>query len=105
MAAMQFDPLPETVYVAVFMRGLRTGVARTEVFRAHPSTFEEAVNIAHNADHNFRSARIGWNGYNSSFARATSAIIQATVILNQWVLAMLKMKVKRSFMLKSNERK
>ena len=29
MAAMQSDPLSETVYVTVFMEGLRTGVART----------------------------------------------------------------------------
>lgn len=72
MAAMQSDPLPETVYVTVFMEGLRTGVARTEVFRVHPSTFEEAVSVAQNAEHNFKSARLGWNGYNPSFARAAS---------------------------------
>ena len=47
MDAMQSDPLPETVYVTVFLEGLRTGVARTEVFRVHPLTFEEAVSIAH----------------------------------------------------------
>ena len=69
---MQSDPLPETVYVTVFMEGLRTGVARTEVFRVHPSTFEEAVSIAQNAENNFKSARLGWNGYSPSFARATS---------------------------------
>ena len=46
MDAMQFDPIPETVDVTVFMEGLRTGVARTEVLRVHPSTFEEAVSIA-----------------------------------------------------------
>ena len=39
MAAMQSDPRSETVYVTVFMEGLRTGVARTEGFRVHPSTF------------------------------------------------------------------
>ena len=73
MAAMQSDPLPETVYVTVFMDGLRTGAARTEFFRVHPSPFEEAVSIAQNAEHNFKSARLGWNGYNPSYARATSA--------------------------------
>ena len=73
MAAMQSDPLPETVYVIVFMEDLRTGVARTEIFRVHPSTFEEAVSISQNAEHNFKSARLGWNGYNPSFARATFA--------------------------------
>ena len=46
MASMQSDPLPKIVFVAVFMEGLRTGVARTEVFRVHPFTFEEAVSIA-----------------------------------------------------------
>ena len=46
MAAMQSDPLPETVYVTIFMEGLRTGVARTEVFQVHPHTFEEKVSIA-----------------------------------------------------------
>ena len=29
---MQSDPLPKTVYVTVFMKGIRTGVARIEVF-------------------------------------------------------------------------
>ena len=38
MTAMQSDPLPETVGVTVFMEDLRTGVARTEVFRVHSST-------------------------------------------------------------------
>ena len=33
MAAMQSGPLPEVVHVTIFMEGLRTGVARTEVFR------------------------------------------------------------------------
>ena len=73
MTAMQSDPLPETVYLTVFMEGLRTGVSRTEVFRVHPSTFEEAVSISQNAEHNFKSAGLGRNGYNPSFARATSA--------------------------------
>ena len=45
MAAMQSDPLPGTVYVTVFMEGLRTGVSRTDVFRVHPSTFEKAVSL------------------------------------------------------------
>ena len=56
MASMQSDPLPETVYVTVFMEGLRTGVARVEVFRVHPSTFEETVSIDQNAESNFKSA-------------------------------------------------
>ena len=73
MDAMQSEPLPETVYVTVFMEGLHTGVARSKAFRVHTSTFEEAVSIAQNAEHNFKSARLGWDGYIPSFARATSA--------------------------------
>ena len=56
MASMQSDPLPETVYVTVFMEGLRTGVARVEVFRVHPSNFEETVSIDQNAESNFKSS-------------------------------------------------
>ena len=72
MATMQSGPLPEAVHVTIFMEGLRTGVARTEVFRVHPSTFEEAVRIALIAEHNFKSDRLGWNRYNPSSARANS---------------------------------
>ena len=46
MAAMQSDPFADTVYVTGFMEDLRTGVARTDVFRVHPYTFEEATSIA-----------------------------------------------------------
>ncbi|KAG4040567.1 hypothetical protein PC123_g23899 [Phytophthora cactorum] len=42
------------------MEGLCTSADRTEVFRVHPSSFEEAVSVALNAEHNFRSARPGW---------------------------------------------
>ncbi|KAG3077171.1 hypothetical protein PI124_g16267 [Phytophthora idaei] len=53
-------PLPEAVVLTVFMVGLRTSSARTEVFHVSPSSFEEAVSVALNAEHNFRSARPGW---------------------------------------------
>lgn len=62
IAAMQLAPLPEEVLVTIFMEGLRTGVARTEVFRVHPPTFEEAVDIALNAESNFKAARYGSHG-------------------------------------------
>ena len=71
LAAMQQDPLPEEVRVTIFMEGLRSGVARMKVFRVHPQTFEEAVDIALNAEFNFKAARYGTHGYNqSSFDRA-----------------------------------
>uniref|UniRef100_A0AAV1UTS9 Uncharacterized protein n=1 Tax=Peronospora matthiolae TaxID=2874970 RepID=A0AAV1UTS9_9STRA len=60
---MQLDPLPEQVRVTVFMEGLRTGIARTEVFRYHPSTFEEAVDISLHAEFNFKAARYGTHGH------------------------------------------
>ncbi|CAI5730810.1 unnamed protein product [Peronospora farinosa] len=65
IAAMQQNPLAEEVRVTIFMEGLRTGVARTEVFRVQPSTFEEAVSIAFNAEFNFKSARYGLPWYQS----------------------------------------
>ena len=57
LAAMQWDHLSEEVRVTIFMEGFRTGVAQTEVFRVHPSTFEAAVDIALNAEFNFKAAR------------------------------------------------
>ena len=35
-------------------------MARTEGFRVHPSSFEEAVKVALNAEFNFRSTRPVW---------------------------------------------
>ncbi|KAG3241788.1 hypothetical protein PI124_g13365 [Phytophthora idaei] len=60
IAGAAADPLPEAVTLTLFMEGLRTSAARTEVFRVHPSSFEEAVSVALNAEHNFRSAKPGW---------------------------------------------
>ncbi|CAI5704108.1 unnamed protein product [Peronospora effusa] len=66
IAAMQQDPLAEEVRVTILMEGLRTGVARTEVFHVQPSTFEEAVSIAFNAEDNFHAARYGLTWHNSN---------------------------------------
>ena len=77
---MQSDPLPEAVHVTIFMKGLHTGIARTEVFRVHPFTFKEAVRITLNAEYNFKSARLGWNGYNPSSARENST---STPVVNR----------------------
>ncbi|ETV89017.1 hypothetical protein H257_00421 [Aphanomyces astaci] len=40
------ESLPEPLRVTVFMDGLNQGPARTQLFRAYPDTFEEAVRIA-----------------------------------------------------------
>ncbi|KAG3162506.1 hypothetical protein PC128_g20591 [Phytophthora cactorum] len=61
IAGTAADPLPEAITLTVFMKGLRTSAARMEVFRVHPTSFEEAVSVAWNAEHNFRSARPGWH--------------------------------------------
>ena len=76
--------------MTIFMEGLRTGVAGTEVFRVHPSTFEEAVKIALNAEHNLKSARLGWNGYNPSSARANSTSTSAVSRLEPMDLSLLR---------------
>jgi hypothetical protein len=73
IAGMVSDPLPEAVTVTIFMEGLRTGVARTEVFRVHPASFDEAVNVALNAEFNFKSARLGWSTYQASSSSNTDA--------------------------------
>ncbi|ETI39953.1 hypothetical protein F443_14519 [Phytophthora nicotianae P1569] len=46
IAGMAVDPLRELVTVSVFMEGLRTSAARTEVFRVHPTSSVENVNVA-----------------------------------------------------------
>ena len=70
IAGMASDPLDEAVTTTIFMEGLRPGCARTEVFRMHPTSFEEAVDIAMNAEFSFKSSRLGWN---SSYASTSGA--------------------------------
>ena len=43
--------------MTTFMEGIRTGIARTEVFRVRPSTSEEAVDALLNAEFNFKAVR------------------------------------------------
>ena len=66
-------PLPEMVLVTIFMEGLRTGVARTEVFRVYPTSLEAAVDIALNVEFNFKAARFGTHGYNPNSANFFSS--------------------------------
>ena len=67
---MVSDPLAEAVKTTIFMEGLCLGVARTEVFRARPPTFEEAVKVAQMAEFNLQSARLGVRG---SYPRSSSS--------------------------------
>ena len=54
---MHQDPVQEAMVVTIFMGGLSEGVARTELFRSHPETFEQAVTIALRAEFNHKYAR------------------------------------------------
>ncbi|KAG3088311.1 hypothetical protein PI125_g18394 [Phytophthora idaei] len=49
------------VTLTVFMEGLRTSAARTEVFHVHLTSFEEVEGVVLNTEHKFTSARPGWH--------------------------------------------
>lgn len=51
------DPPSESTQVTHFMRGLRTGHVRDEVYRHCPDTFDEAVRLALDAEFNFRQQK------------------------------------------------
>ena len=54
---MHQDSVQEAMVVTIFMGGLSEGVARTELFRSHPETFEQAVTVALRAEFNHKSSR------------------------------------------------
>ncbi|GMF56586.1 unnamed protein product [Phytophthora fragariaefolia] len=91
IAGMAVDPLPEAVTVTVFMEGLRTGVTRTEDFRTHPSSSEEAVNVALNAEFNFKSLDLD----------GTRPTLIHRRVPSPWISATLRMR-KLSFLLRSS---
>ena len=55
------------------MGGLNEGVARTELFRSHPATFEGAVAIALRAEFDFKSARVSTPVSRSNYWNASVA--------------------------------
>ncbi|KAG3119025.1 hypothetical protein PI124_g3233 [Phytophthora idaei] len=55
IAGTAADPLSEVVTLTVFVEGLRTSAAPTEVLCVHPTSFEEATNV----EYKFRSVRPG----------------------------------------------
>ena len=67
---MQLNHLAEEVKATIFMEGLRTPVVRTEVIGLHPSTFEEAVDVALNAEVNFKADRYGTQYQNAITAES-----------------------------------
>uniref|UniRef100_H3H1J0 CCHC-type domain-containing protein n=1 Tax=Phytophthora ramorum TaxID=164328 RepID=H3H1J0_PHYRM len=50
------NPLPEDVKTTVFMDGLKVGPARTQLFRVHASTMEEAIKIALQEEYSHKQA-------------------------------------------------
>ena len=82
--------------MTIIMEGLRTGVARTEVFRVHPSTFEEAVSII--------SSRPDLAGMGTTLAlrEQTPRVLRSVIGRNRWISAMLKTEVKLNFKLLSS---
>lgn len=63
------DPPSESTKVTHFMRGLRSGQVRDEVYRHCPDTFDDAVRLALDADFNFRQQKFdsGKNPGSSTF--------------------------------------
>ncbi|POM78493.1 LOW QUALITY PROTEIN: Gag protein [Phytophthora palmivora] len=49
-----WEPLPEHIKVTVFMDGLKVGPSRTQLFRVHANTMEEAIQIALQEEYSHR---------------------------------------------------
>ena len=66
LAAIRLNPLAEDVKMSIFVEGLCTEDASTEVLSFHPSFFKDAVGVALNAEFNFKAARYGTQYQNLS---------------------------------------
>ncbi|POM64994.1 Gag protein [Phytophthora palmivora] len=53
-ASLVGNPLPEHIKVTVFMDGLKVGPSRTQLFRVHANTMEEAIQIALQEEYSHR---------------------------------------------------
>ncbi|POM60089.1 Gag protein, partial [Phytophthora palmivora] len=63
------NPLPEHIKVTVFMDGLKVGPSRTQLFRMHANTMEDAIQIALQEEYSHKQARTLMSmrqGHNSS---------------------------------------
>ncbi|POM62296.1 Gag protein [Phytophthora palmivora] len=68
-ASLVGNPLPEHIQMTVFMDSLKVGPSRTQLFRVHANTTEEAIWIALQEEYNRRQARSPtsvWQGHNVS---------------------------------------
>ncbi|POM80364.1 LOW QUALITY PROTEIN: Gag protein [Phytophthora palmivora] len=63
------NPLPEHTKVSLFMDVLKVGPSRTQLFRVHANTMEEAIHIALQEEYSHRQDRTPtsvWQGHNAS---------------------------------------
>ncbi|POM72624.1 Gag protein, partial [Phytophthora palmivora] len=68
-ASLVGNPLPEHIKVTVFMDGLKVGPSRTQLFRVHANTMEEAIQITLQEEYSHRQVRTPtsvWQGHNAS---------------------------------------
>ncbi|POM60500.1 Gag protein [Phytophthora palmivora] len=68
-ASLVGNPLPEHIKLTVFMDGLKADPSRTQLFRVHANTMEEAIQIALQEEYSHRQARTPtsvWQGHNAS---------------------------------------
>ncbi|POM72507.1 Hypothetical protein PHPALM_10766 [Phytophthora palmivora] len=56
-ASLVGNPLPEHIKVTVFMDGLKVGPSRTQLFRVHANTMEEAIQMTLQEEYSHRQAR------------------------------------------------
>ncbi|POM79245.1 LOW QUALITY PROTEIN: Gag protein [Phytophthora palmivora] len=56
-ASLVGNPLPEHIKVTVLVDGLNVGPSRTQLFRVHVNTMEEAIQIALQEEYSHRQAR------------------------------------------------
>lgn len=57
LLATLVEPISESTKVTVFMRGVRVGPARTQLFRMYPQSLEEAFKIAQTEEYSHAMAR------------------------------------------------
>jgi hypothetical protein len=51
------EPVDETTKVTTFLKGLKDGPVRTQLFRVYPDTLEEAISLAIQEDFSLKQAK------------------------------------------------
>lgn len=61
------NPIDPATQVSVFLGGLQSGPVRTQLFRAYPSSLEEAINLALQEEFSFRQSHAQSQGFANNF--------------------------------------